>query len=117
VVFLLSDFLTSGYQPALERLAHRHDVIALQLYDRRERELPNLGLVSFLEPESGLRRLVDTGHPATRERFRRRAEEFDISLQQDVRRCGAELVRLETGQSYAEPLIAFFRRRERTFRR
>ena len=117
VVFLLSDFLTSGYQPALERLAHRHDVIALQLYDHRERELPNLGLVSFLEPESGLRRLVDTGHPATRERFRRRAEEFDISLQQDVRRCGAELVRLETGQSYAEPLIAFFRRRERTFRR
>jgi uncharacterized protein (DUF58 family) len=117
VLFLISDFLTTGYQSALERLARQHDVIALQLFDPRERELPDVGLASFLEPESGHRRLVDTGRPAIREHFRRRAEEFDLSLQQDVRRCGAELVRLETGASYAEPLIAFFRRRERLFGR
>jgi uncharacterized protein (DUF58 family) len=117
VLFLVSDFLTTGFQPALERLARRHDLIALQLFDQRERELPDLGLAAFRDPESGLRRVVDTGRPATRERFRKRAEEFDLSLQRDIRRCGAELVRLETGRSYAEPLIAFFRRRERLFRR
>jgi uncharacterized protein (DUF58 family) len=117
VLFLVSDFLTVGYQSALERLAGRHDVIALQLYDPRERQLPDVGLASFLEPESGLRRLVDTSRPATRERFRSQAGEFDITLQQDIRRCGAELVRLQTGETYAEPLIAFFRRRERMFRR
>jgi uncharacterized protein (DUF58 family) len=117
IVFLVSDFLTHGYQSALERLAGRHDVVALQIYDPRERELPDLGLVSFLEPESGLRRLVDTSRGGTREQFRKRAQEFDRSLQHEIRRSGAELVRLETGKSYAEPLIAFFRRRERMYRR
>jgi uncharacterized protein (DUF58 family) len=113
VVFLVSDFLTSGYQQALERLTRRHDVIALQLFDQRERELPDLGLVSLYEPESGLSRWVDTGRPETREEFNRRAGAFDQTLQEDLRQRGADLVRLETGRSYAEPLIAFFRRRER----
>jgi uncharacterized protein (DUF58 family) len=113
VLFLVSDFLTTGYQPALERLGRRHDVIALQLYDPRERELPDLGLLSFQEPESGTWRWVDTGQPETRERFRRRAQEFDRSLEQDIRRCGGDLIRLETSRPYADALIAFFRRRER----
>jgi uncharacterized protein (DUF58 family) len=117
VIFVVSDFLTSGYQPTLERLARRHDVVALQLYDPRERELPDLGLVSFYEAESGAWRLVDTGKAATRELFNRRATDFDRSLQQDIRQRGADLVRLETGRSYAESLIAFFRRRERAQRR
>jgi uncharacterized protein (DUF58 family) len=117
VVFLVSDFLTTGYRPDLERLARRPDVSALQLYDPRERELPDVGLVSLHDPESGRWRRVDTGRGETRERFRLRAAEFDRSLEQETRECGADRVRLETGQSYAEPLIAFFRRRERMFRR
>jgi uncharacterized protein (DUF58 family) len=117
VIFLVSDFLTSGYQSALERVARRHDVIALQLYDQRERELPDLGLVSFYEAESGAWQLVDTGRAATRELFSRRAADFDRTLQQDIRQRGADLVRIETGRSYAESLIAFFRRRERAQRR
>jgi uncharacterized protein (DUF58 family) len=117
VIFLVSDFLTSGYQAALGHLARRHDVIALQLYDPRERELPDLGLVSFHEAESGAWQLVDTGRAVTRELFNRRAVDFDRSLQQDIRQRGADLVRLETGRPYAESLIAFFRRRERAQRR
>ncbi|HEY0351187.1 MAG TPA: DUF58 domain-containing protein, partial [Gemmatimonadales bacterium] len=77
VLFVLSDFLTSGYQLPLERLARRHDVIALQLYDPRERELPDVGLVSLQDPETSAWRLVDTSRPETRERFHRRAQQFD----------------------------------------
>jgi uncharacterized protein (DUF58 family) len=117
VIFLVSDFLATGYLPDLERLAGHHDLIALQLYDPRERELPDLGLVSLYEPESGAWSWVDTGREEARDRFRRRGTEFDRQLQQDVRQRGAELIRLETGQSYAEPLLAFFRRRERAQRR
>jgi uncharacterized protein (DUF58 family) len=117
VLFVVSDFLTSGYQPALERLAQRHDVIALQLYDPRERELPDIGLVALEDPESGRWRRVDTSRVEIRERFRVRATEFDRTLQRELRTCGADLVQLETGRSYAEPLIAFFRRRERGHRR
>jgi uncharacterized protein (DUF58 family) len=117
VLFLVSDFLTTGYQSALERLAGRHDVIALQLYDQRERTLPDLGLVSLQEPESGQWRWVDTGRAETRERFRSRAEAFDLALQQNIRQHGGDLIQLETGRPYAEPLIAFFRSRERMQRR
>ncbi len=117
VVFLVSDFLTSGYQSEVERLARRHDLIALQLYDPRERELPDIGLVTLREPESGRWRRVDTGRVETRERFRSRAAEFDRALQRQLRQSGADLVQLETGQSYAERLLAFFRRRERAGRR
>jgi len=117
VIFLVSDFLTSGYQTALGRLARRHDVIALQLYDPRERELPDLGLATFHDSESGAWQVVDTSDRATRDRFYRRAGDFDRALNEELRVSGADVVRLQTGQPYAESLITFFRRRERAHRR
>jgi uncharacterized protein (DUF58 family) len=113
VVFVVSDFLTGGWEPALGRLARRHDVIAVELTDPRERELPDVGPVTLWEPESGVWRLVDTGDPRVREHFRARAAAFEERLERVVVERGADLLRLETGRSYAEPLLAFFRRRER----
>jgi uncharacterized protein (DUF58 family) len=112
VIFLLSDFLTTGYESTFERLARRHDLIALQLYDPRERELPDLGLLSVQDPETGAWRWLDTSQRETRERFRTAAAEFDRSIAQVVRESRGDLIRLETSQPYAAPLIAFFRRRE-----
>jgi uncharacterized protein (DUF58 family) len=117
VIFLISDFLTSGYQSALGRLARRHDVIALQLYDPRERELPDLGLVTLHDSESGAWQVVDTSDRATRDQFQRHAADFERELHDDLRLSGADFVRLETGRPYAESLITFFRRRERAQRR
>jgi uncharacterized protein (DUF58 family) len=116
VVFLVSDFLATGLRPPLERLTRRHDVVALQLYDQRERELPDLGLITLFDPESQAFQLVDTGRSEIREQFGQRTEAFDRALQRDIRESGGDLVRLETGRSYAEPLIAFFRNRERAQR-
>ena len=116
VIFLVSDFLATGYHAALERLARRHDLIALQLFDPRERELPDLGLAALYDAEAGTWAWVDTGRRETRERFQERGAAFDRSLQQSIQQGGAELIRLETGRSYAEPLLAFFRRRERAQR-
>jgi uncharacterized protein (DUF58 family) len=112
VIFVASDFLTGGYLSPFESLARRHDVVALQLYDPRERELPDVGLASLANPETGEWRVVDTGNPDIRQQFRRAAEQFDHSLQRNIGERGGDLIRLETGRSYAEPLIAFFRRRE-----
>jgi uncharacterized protein (DUF58 family) len=112
VVFLISDFLGAGYEAPLGRLARRHDVIALQLIDPRERELPDVGLVTLWDPENGSWRVVDTGDRGLRERFRARAATFDATLERTLLESGADLLRLETGKSYAEPLLAFFRRRE-----
>ena len=108
VLFVVSDFIATGYQSALGRLARKHDVIAVQLCDPRERELPDAGLVTLRDPERGTWRYVDTGSPRVREEFRRRMAQFDLELERGLRERGADLVRLETGQSYAEPLLAFF---------
>jgi uncharacterized protein (DUF58 family) len=113
VLFVVSDFLTSGYQTPMGRLARRHDLIAIQLTDQRERELPEVGLVTLWDPETGASRCVDTGDVRLREYFRRRGEEFDQLLERTLREQGSDLLRLETGRPYAEPLLAFFRRRER----
>jgi uncharacterized protein (DUF58 family) len=113
VIFVVSDFLTAGYESALGRLARRHDLIAIQLVDPRERALPDVGLVTLWDPESGEWRVVDTGDAAVRDGFRERAAAFDRGLERMLLERGADLLRLETGRSYAEPLLAFFRRRER----
>ena len=112
VIFLLSDFLSTGYEAPLARLARRHDVIAIHVMDPRERALPDVGLVTLWDPESDRWRLVDTRDAGMRERFRSRAAAFDVELERTLAESGADLLRLETGQSYAEPLLAFFRRRE-----
>ncbi|HEX3235128.1 MAG TPA: DUF58 domain-containing protein [Gemmatimonadales bacterium] len=113
VIFLLSDFIAADYEGTLARLARRHDLVALQLVDPRERELPDAGVVTLWDPERGGWRRVDTSDLSVREGFRRRALDFDRSLERGLRERGADLLRLETGRSYAEPLLAFFRRRER----
>jgi uncharacterized protein (DUF58 family) len=113
VLFVVSDFMTSGYRSALGRLSRKHDVIAVQLVDPRERELPDAGLMTLRDPESGAWRYVDTGNEAVRTTFRNTMAEFDLDLERGLRERGADLVRLQTDGSYAEPLLAFFRRRER----
>ena len=112
VIFLVSDFLSSGYEPPLARLARRHDLIAIQVTDPRERELPDVGLVTLWDLESGSWRVVNTGAEGVRERFRSRMAAFDAALERTLTESGADLLRLETGQSYGEPLLGFFRRRE-----
>ncbi|HEX6106127.1 MAG TPA: DUF58 domain-containing protein [Gemmatimonadales bacterium] len=113
VIFVVSDFLAAGWESALGRLARRHDVIAVELADPRERELPDVGAVTLWDPESGDWRVVDTGDRRVRDHFRSEAEAFEQRLERTLLERGADLLRLETGRSYAEPLLAFFRRRER----
>ena len=113
VVFVLSDFLTTGYGPPLARLARRHDVIGVQVADARERELPDVGLVTLWDPESGDWRVVDTGDADLRQRFREQAEAWERELGRIFSESGADLLRLDTAEPYADELIAFFRRRER----
>jgi uncharacterized protein (DUF58 family) len=113
VIFILSDFLASDYETTLARLARRHDVVALQLVDRRERELPDAGVVTLWNPETGEWRRVDTSDERVRAYFHDRGRAFDRGLDRRLRERGVDLLRLETGKPYAEPLLTFFRRRER----
>ena len=88
-------------------------MIGVQVADPRERELPDVGLVTLWDPESGDWRIVNTGDGRVRQQFRDRAESWDRELGRTFSEGGADLLRLETGEPYADALIAFFRRRER----
>lgn len=117
VLFILSDFLTEGYEQALARTAQRHDVIPLQLADPRERELIPAGLMTLWDAENDEWRTIDTDDPGTRERYRTEVAALEDRFALALRTRGIDLVRLSTDRSFAEPLIAFFRGRERRMSR
>jgi uncharacterized protein (DUF58 family) len=113
VVFVISDFMDQGYEKALRLLGKHHDLIAIQLGDSRERLLPRVGLVEMEDPETGQRVLVDTSDRA----FGRRYESFAWKREEDLEGLFKSLridrVVIDISQSYAEPLIRFFRMREK----
>lgn len=113
VVFLLSDFLDDGYEMPLAALAVRHDVVALVLEDRRDRELPDVGLIEVVEPESGARRWLDTGSELVRQAYAAAAQRAAESRRLAFQRAGIDAVPLDTLADWVEPLRRFFEARER----
>ena len=117
VLFLISDYLDDGYLDALRLANRKHDVVAVRVTDPRERGFEAVGLVTLEDAETGERRLVDT---RSRE-FRDALEETSLArgeaLRGGLRRAGIDMIEVDTAQSVVEPLLAFFRMRERRVRR
>jgi uncharacterized protein (DUF58 family) len=113
VVFIVSDWIAAGYERELDVTARRHDTVAVQLVDPRERELPDVGLTAVTDPETGRWAYLDTHSPAVRAAYLDRGAAFDATVRSALRRRGIDHIRLETGRDYVAPLLAFFRRRER----
>lgn len=117
VLFLISDFLDEGYLDVLRHANRRHDVVCALVSDRRELEVPAAGLLTLEDAETGERRLVDTGSAA----FRRATEEHAAArverLGSELRASGIDLVHIDASEPVIEPLLAFFRLRERRSRR
>ncbi|MBQ9694293.1 MAG: DUF58 domain-containing protein [Kiritimatiellae bacterium] len=109
VVFLVSDFQDSDYEKDLTAFARRHDVIACRITDPAERELPNVGIVELLDPESNQTLLVDTSSPLIRQRF---AAEAEANRQRESRlflRAGIDLLDIDTDQPYIDAVRDLFR--------
>lgn len=113
VVIVLSDFQADGFEIPLARIARRHEVVAVQLTDALEQSLPDAGLVELWDPESGLSWTVDSADPTVREMLRARQHAFNDRVMKQVLSSGADFLRLDASQPYAEPLVGFFRRRAR----
>ena len=111
VVFLVSDFLTEGYETPLRLAARRHDLIALNIHDPLETELPDVGLLHLRDAETGERVWVDTANRWVRKHFAEEAEQRRASFSQLCGRHGVDEIRLDVTEDYARPLVQFFRRR------
>ena len=117
VVFLVSDFLDEGYLDVLRHANRKHDVVAALVTDPRELALPPAGLVTLEDAETGRTRLVDTRSAAYRERVAQEGEARLGKLADGLRASGVDLMRIDAQGSVVEPLLRFFRERERRLRR
>lgn len=109
--FLVSDFRDTGYARSLQIANNKHDIVALHVHDRRERELPKVGLVRMKDNETGRERWVDTGLKRVREEYRMKWRSHQDMMTEIFRKSGVDVVALETGSDYVKPLIQLFKRR------
>ena len=117
ICFIVSDFQDEGFERALAGANRRHDVIAVYVDDPRERVLPSVGLVGLRDAETGATQLVDTGSQRFREEVERDAQERAEGLEHRLRSLGIDFVHVDASESLVEPLVRFFRMRERRSRR
>jgi uncharacterized protein (DUF58 family) len=113
IVIAISDFLDEGYERRLRALSGRHDVVAIHLSDPREEELPAAGLLTLRDAETGQPILVDTSSRRVREAFAQRAAERRRATEAALRSARVDTIAVRTDEDYVEPLVAFFRRRNR----
>ena len=112
VVFLVSDFLAGGYEHGLRVARRRHDMIPVAVSDRWESGLPNVGLIELVDAESGDVVVVDTGSRGLRRQYAADASLLREARDRMFRRMNIEAIRVQTGESFVEPLVKFFRARE-----
>jgi uncharacterized protein (DUF58 family) len=107
-VFVVSDFISeAGWETSLARLAERHDVVAVRLYDPAEMQLPELGLVLVQDAETGEQLFVDTGAHGFRERFEAAATRREAELRSALTRAGVDTLELPTDADLGESILAF----------
>lgn len=116
-VFILSDFYSEqGWEKALMMLASRHDVVAIRLVDPLEQSLPDMGMLTVRDAETGEQVFLDTSDKSFRQRFAERAAEHEARLAQTLSRSGVDCLELSTVNPVHEGLIRFVRQRQQLMR-
>ncbi|OGO70715.1 MAG: ATPase [Chloroflexi bacterium RBG_19FT_COMBO_62_14] len=115
LVFIISDFICApGWDRPLTLLNHRHEVLAIRLWDRRETELPDVGPIFMEDAETGEQLYVDTGDVRFRRRFLEAAERREAEINAAFKRAGVEALSLSTEEDLVSAIVRFAAlRRER----
>ncbi|MBN1893465.1 DUF58 domain-containing protein [bacterium] len=116
VVFLVSDFLSSDFEKPLQIANRKHDVVAINIQDPREMEMPRVGFIELEDAETGEQILLDTSDEEFRRLYKSGAEDQVGRRDRLFKTLNVDSVSVRTDESYFEPLIRFFRLRARRFR-
>jgi len=111
IVFVLSDFMDDGYQQTLKILSGKHDVTGIRIYDEREEEIPNLGLVQMLDSETGEMMMVNTGAKSVRTNYAKYFREREIYFKDSFNKSGAGTINTRVDEGYVKKLLGYFKRR------
>ncbi|WP_205959685.1 DUF58 domain-containing protein [Ramlibacter humi] len=116
-IFVVSDFISEpGWEKPLGMLAQRHEVVAVRLTDPLELQLPDLGLLTLRDAETGEQLLVDTHDPGFRKRFARIAAQREAELRESLSRAGVDALELSTEADLVDAVIRFTEMRKRRTR-
>ncbi len=110
--FLISDFMSKGYDKALQIANHKHDLIAVRVTDKRETEIPDIGLIKMKDAETGKTVLVDTSSKKVRKYFKALTDKKRRELDHVFAHFGIDMVKVYTGEDYVKPLMNMFKKRE-----
>jgi uncharacterized protein (DUF58 family) len=113
VVFFISDFQAPDFSRALAVSGRRHDFIAFYIRDEREKVLPNIGIITLEDAETGEQIEINTADRGTRGRFTDLASEHETDLARTLRRNNIDAIALQTGKDYLPALRSFFKQRVR----
>lgn len=109
--FILSDFMAQPFTEALRVASGKHDLVALRISDRREKELPDVGFMKVLDPESGRELWIDTSSPAIRREYAEQWRKHDKAVTTSFVSSGVDVASIGTGEDYIKPLISLFKHR------
>jgi uncharacterized protein (DUF58 family) len=114
LIFVISDFISEpGWEPTLRLLSRRHELLAVRLWDPREVELPDAGVVAIEDSETGEQLFIDSSDPELRRRLRDAAVARDVTLTTAMRRAGADLHDISTSDDLVRALVRIIERRRR----
>ncbi|MBQ9474581.1 MAG: DUF58 domain-containing protein [Bacteroidales bacterium] len=109
--FLISDFYAAGYEHAMKIASRKHDLVAIRISDRREKELTDLGLAKFYDPESGSTAWVDTSSASVRRQYSKAYTSMEEQIVNTFQRYGIDNTEIMTGEDFAKPLMKLFKMR------
>jgi uncharacterized protein (DUF58 family) len=113
ICFILSDFISTLFESPLRIAARRHDIIGIHVNDRREQELPNVGLIRALDAETGTTRWLDTSSKKVRADYSDWYQKHYNYFKSIFIKSGADAVSIQTDESYVNALLKFFQKRSR----
>jgi uncharacterized protein (DUF58 family) len=110
-VFILSDFIDHNYEDALKIISRKHDLVGIRIFDKSERELPNMGLVKVLDQESQNEVLLDTSSRKSRDNYRKQFDDRTDQIQDTFSQLKGDFLQICTDEDYIKALLKFFKKR------
>ncbi|MCW3085452.1 MAG: hypothetical protein JWP12_2818 [Bacteroidetes bacterium] len=111
IAFVISDFMANDFADALKIANKKHDLVALRIYDKRENELPDVGLIKVVDAESGTLRWINSSDKKVRVHFAANAKKRQQELKDLFNKSGVDATDISTSESYVAPLTNLFKRR------
>ena len=116
IVFIISDFMATDYDTSLKRLARKNEVVAVRVQDLHELEIPNIGAIAVIDPETGIEGVLDSRSFRFKAWFKKYKKEFDDRFQATCRAAGVEILSIETREDHVQAVVRFFQARHRVRR-